>query len=78
MRAVLASILWTALSATLLSAILFRGALSQLGPAALVVTAGYVALALLAIRPRRAILRARGAHAAVPVSVATPQVVDRT
>jgi hypothetical protein len=65
MRTVLASIMWTALSATLLSAILYRGALVQLPPAALVVTAGYAALALAAIRPQRAVLRQRRASARI-------------
>lgn len=75
MRTVLASILWTALSATLLSAILFRGAFIQLPPAALVVTAGYAALALAALTPRRAIHRRRRAAIAAQV---TPAVPDRS
>jgi hypothetical protein len=72
MRTVLGSILWTALSATLLSAILYRGAVVQLPPAALVVTAGYAALALAALTPRRAIRRRRRAALATHTAPALP------
>jgi hypothetical protein len=72
MRTVLGSILWTAISATLLSAILFRGPLAQLPPAALVVTAGYAALALAAVGPRARVQRRRTAAIAPKATRALP------